>query len=70
MRLKPPTRAQQSFLMEIGAERRKGNLQKNAAIIKEVWLFMQHIWTEIFKAVWVPHLAGACAFQVQAVGEV
>jgi len=31
---------QKSFLMEIGAGRRKSNLQNNAEIIKGIWLFM------------------------------
>lgn len=32
--------------MEISAGRRSSNLQNNAEIIKGIWLFKQHIWTD------------------------
>lgn len=32
--------------MEAGAGNRKSDLQNDTEIIKRIWLFMQHIWTD------------------------
>lgn len=54
--------------METGAGNTKSDLQNDAEIIKGIWLFMQHIWTDRdFQGSLGVSLAGVCGFSMWAV---